>query len=118
MRAGTYAMLIIIGILFGLWFGGTFIDHRVTLNGAPISHYSPEQITNELMNNGGTIESSSHFVAGQVEVLSASGSWFMILAMLLAGSIPLVACLVVERILKRRKGANKKLKPNANASAE
>lgn len=118
MRISVYVISILLGVLLGLWFVGSFVDYRVTLNGLPISSYSEDQVVNELLNNNGNIVDSSHFVIGGVELLAASGAWLMNLAMIIVGSIPLIISLSIFRFLKRKSAANKPVQPSAKTPAD
>lgn len=118
MKVAVYISSIVIGVFLGLWFVGTFVDYRVTLNGNPISNYSADQLADEMVNNGGVMADSSHFIVGGVEFFSISGSWFMIMAMVVVGVIPLIFSLLIFRFLKRRNGANKSVQPSADAPAD
>lgn len=112
MKISTYVISVMLGVLLGLWFVGSFVDYRATLNGVPISGYSEDQVVNELLNNDGNIIDSSHFVIGGVELFDASGAWLMNLAMLIVGSIPLIISLSIFGFLKRKSAANKPAQPS------
>jgi len=118
MKISAYVISVILGVLMALWFVGSFVDYRVTLNGVPISSYSEDQVVDELLNNNGSIADSSHLVIGGLEIFAASGAWLMNLAMLIVGSIPLIISLSIFGFLKRKSAANKPVQPNAKAPAD
>lgn len=109
---------IVVGAFLGLWFIGSFVDYRVTLNGVPISNYSEDQVVDELLNNDGRIVDSSHFVIGGVELFGAGGAWLVNLAMLIVGSIPLIISLLIFEFLRRGSATSKTVQPSANTPAD